>query len=131
MKKIILAVLVTGVCLMTSSVLLAAGECDKYVTPYDKTYCMGKLFVESDNELNVVYAELRKILNPQLKKNLTETQREWIKYRDNACQNQPGTINVDCNYRVNKERTEYLRDRLRECKTGNVREDMIIKKSWI
>lgn len=131
MKKIILAVLVTGVCLMTSNVLLAAGECDKYVTPYDKTYCMGKLFVESDKELNLVYAELRKMLNPQLKKNLTETQREWIKYRDSACQNTPGTINVDCNYRVNKERTEYLRDRLRECKTGNIREDMIIKKSWI
>ena len=41
-----------------------------------------------------------------------------MKYRDNVCQPESGTINVDCNYRVNRERTEYLRDRLRECKAG-------------
>lgn len=44
-----------------------------------------------------------------------------MKYRDNVCQPESGTINVDCNYRVNRERTEYLRDRLRECKAGTCR----------
>jgi len=131
MKKKLLGIIVAGLCVMTSSVLHAQGECDRYVTAYDKTYCMSKLFVESDKELNLVYTELRKMLNPYLKKNLTDVQREWIKHRDNACQSRPGTIMVDCNYRVNKERAEYLRDRLRECKTGNCREDMIVKKSWM
>jgi uncharacterized protein YecT (DUF1311 family) len=121
---------VAGVILVSSSIVFAMGECDKYKTPYDKTYCMSKLFVESDKELNSVYKELRGVLKPSVKQKLTETQREWISYRDNACQDQPGTINVDCNYKVNKERTEYLRDRLRECKTGNTRPDMIAKKSW-
>jgi uncharacterized protein YecT (DUF1311 family) len=119
-----------GVVLVSSGVAFAEGECDKYTTAYDRTYCMGKLFVESDKELNVVYKDLKNILKPDLKKKLTETQREWISYRDNACQNQPGTIDVACNYKVNKERTEFLRDRLRECRTGNVRADMIAKKSW-
>jgi uncharacterized protein YecT (DUF1311 family) len=121
---------ILGVVLISSGVAFAEGECDKYKTTYDRTYCMGKLFVESDKELNVVYKDLKNILKPDLKKKLTETQREWISYRDNACQNQPGTIDVTCNYKVNKERTEFLRDRLRECRTGNVRADMIAKKSW-
>jgi uncharacterized protein YecT (DUF1311 family) len=115
---------------MASSVVFAEGECDKYKTSYDRTYCFSKLFVESDKELNAVYNELKNSLKEQVKKKLTETQRQWIKHRDNACEVQPGTIDVNCNYNVNKERTEYLRDRLRECKTGNCREEMIVKESW-
>jgi uncharacterized protein YecT (DUF1311 family) len=63
-------------------------------------------------------------------KKLMKTQRAWIKYRDNVCQKEAGTIDVDCNYQVNKERSEYLRDRARECKTGTCRDDMIVNKSW-
>lgn len=121
---------VIGAVLVSSTTLYAMGECDKYRTSYDRTYCMSKLFVESDKELNSVFKELKSMLRPDVKKGLTETQREWIGYRDTVCQDQPGTINVDCNYKVNRERTEYLRDRLRECKTGTMRADMIVKKSW-
>jgi uncharacterized protein YecT (DUF1311 family) len=128
--KNLMQVVVIGVIAIMASVVFAAGECDKYKTSYDITYCYCKLFVESDKELNVVYKELKDVLKDDMKKKLTETQREWMKYRNNACEEQPGTINVDCNYQVNKERTEYLRDRSRECKTGNCREDMIVKKSW-
>lgn len=124
-----LAILI-GLFLMSSGAAFAEGECDKYTTSYDKTYCFSKLFVESDKELNVVYKDLKNMLKPDMKKKLTETQRSWITFRDNVCQEQPGTISVDCNYSVNKERTEFLRDRLRECKTGNFRVDMIAKKSW-
>lgn len=128
MKKQLAVVI--GAVLMSSNPAFAIGECDKYKTAYDKTYCMAKLFLESDKELNVVYKDLKNTLKPDMKRMLTETQREWISYRDGVCQNQPGTINVDCNYSVNRERAEYLRDRLRECKTGNCRSDMIIKRSW-
>ncbi len=122
--------LVIAISVMAASVAFGEGECDKYRTSYDRTYCYSKLFVESDKELNTVYGELKGILKDDMKKKLTETQREWIKYRDRACEEEPGTINVDCNYKVNRERAEYLRDRLRECKTGNCREEMVVKKSW-
>lgn len=128
MKK--LPVVVIGMLLMSSSVVFAEGECDKYNTSYDKTYCFSKLFVESDKELNTVYKDLKNGLKPDMKKKLTEIQREWISYRDNVCQEQAETIDVDCNYNVNKKRTDFLRDRLRECKTGNFRADMIVKRSW-
>ena len=104
-------------------------NCEKFKTSYDKTYCVAKLFLESDKELNVVYTELRKPLKDKVKQQLTETQREWIKYRDASCE-RSGTIDVDCNFKLNRQRAEYLRDRVRECKTGNCDDTAIGKKSW-
>lgn len=128
--KNIFKMMLIGALGLASQIAFAQGECDKYSTNYDKTYCFSKLFVESDAELNVVYKDLRAILKESSKKSLTTVQRDWIKYRDRACQPEAGAINVDCNYQVNRKRAEYLRDRLRECKTGTCREDMIGKKSW-
>lgn len=105
------------------------GECDKYKTSYDRTYCFAKLFVESDNELNSVYKDLSNAVKQPTRQKLKATELDWIKYRNDACENS-GTIDVDCNYGVNRSRTEYLRDRLRECKAGTCRDDMIGKASW-
>lgn len=129
MKKLWIS-LVVGVFVMASGAVFAGDECDKYKTSYDQTYCYAKLFVESDKELNAVYNELKGKLKDDMKKKLAETEREWMKYRTKTCEEEPGTITLDCNYKINRERTEYLRDRLRECKTGNCREDMITGKSW-
>jgi uncharacterized protein YecT (DUF1311 family) len=107
----------------------AAGECDKYHASYDKTYCMAKLFFESDNEMNTSDKELRGLINDATKQQLKETQLNWIRYRNDACESD-GSIDVDCNYRVNQSRAEYLRDRARECKAGTCRNEMIVKKSW-
>lgn len=104
-------------------------NCEKFKTSYDKTYCVAKLFLESDNELNTVYTDLRKPLKDDTKKQLTQTQRDWIKYRDQTCES-AGSIDVSCNYKVNRARAEYLRDRVRECKTGNCDNAAIAKKSW-
>ena len=114
---------------LLSTAAYAQSECDKYKTSYDKTYCFSKLFLESDKELNAIYTELRNQSKEPVRKQLTEIQRDWIKHRDAKCES-AGTIDVDCNYRVNRDRTEYLRDRLRECKAGTCRDEMIGKKSW-
>ena len=114
---------------MFSSAAYAQSECDKYKTSYDKTYCFAKLFLESDKELNTVYGELQKQLTDPVRKQLTGVQRDWIKHRDAKCES-AGSIDVDCNYRVNRDRAEYLRDRARECKAGTCRNEMIGKKSW-
>ena len=57
------------------------------------------------------------------------TQRHWIKYRNNQCENN-GTIQLQCNYEVNKNRTDYLRERLRECKSGVCQNSLVVKPSW-
>ncbi|QLB39461.1 MULTISPECIES: lysozyme inhibitor LprI family protein [Mannheimia] len=125
MKKLLLGI----VSLFITNQVFAEESCEKFTTSYDRTYCVAKLFVESDNELNQVYKELKTYLKSEISKSLTTTQRNWIKYRDNRCETN-GNIEVDCNYQVNKLRTEYLRDRLRECKTGNCQIDAIRRESW-
>ena len=130
MKSIFCTVCIFAATLLGAAAVGAQDECDKYKTSYDRTYCFVKLFMESDKELNSVYTELRGVLKEAVKLKLRDTQREWIKYRDDFCEVVPGTINVDCNYRVNRDRTEYLRDRLRECKAGTCRADMIERRSW-
>lgn len=129
MKKVLLPALLFATFGLASFSAHASGECDRYKSAYDRTYCLSKLFLESDKELNQTYGDLRKAIKPDTAKQLKDTEASWIEYRDASCSYR-GTINVDCNYRVNRERTEYLRDRLRECKTGNCRDAEIAKPSW-
>jgi uncharacterized protein YecT (DUF1311 family) len=111
------------------SVILADDNCKEPKTSYDRTYCAAKLFLESDKELNSVYKELKGMIKPEVQKKLVLVQRDWIKYRDNQCEAN-GTIDVDCNHNVNVARIDYLRERLREAKAGQVRPDLIEKQSW-
>lgn len=129
MQKLLNA-LAAGVLCVLSAQAFAIGECDKYKTSYDRTYCYSRLFMESDKELNEVYKDLRDTLRDSVRRQLTETQRAWMKHRDQVCQPESGTINVDCNYDLNRKRSDYLRDRLRECRAGTCREELIAAPSW-
>ena len=125
-------ILLVGValsCLLGARVARAEDGCKNPRTTYDRTYCAAKLFLESDNELNEVYRDLKKALPKDVQGKLTEVQREWIAYRDATCE-RGGRIDVQCNFEVNRARTENLRDRLRECKTGHCQDDQVGKKSW-
>lgn len=127
MKKLFLAM---ALCALSTSAFAAEYKCDKYSGSYDRTYCMSKLFVESDNELNEVYKELREKINEEGKVDLKRTEISWIKYRSSKCETMPGTIDVRCSFEVNVERTNYLRDRLRECKVGQCDYKAIKRQSW-
>lgn len=115
--------------LVLSANVQATEACKRFTTSYDKTYCTAKLFVESDTELNQVYKELKSKLKEDVAKGLTRIQRDWIQYRNATCSDRT-EIDVACNYQVNRGRTEYLRDRLRECKTGNCDSTAITRQSW-
>ncbi len=128
MKNLLVSLSVIGSLAMATAAL-AEGECDKYTTSYDRTYCFAKLFVDSDQELNAVYKGLRDTLKGEIRVQLTSAQRDWLKYRDNSC-SQGSAINVDCNYEANRKRAEFLRDRLRECRVGTCRNDVIIQRNW-
>lgn len=127
MKK---SLLILSLLFTANAAFAATDACEKFTTAYDRTYGSAKLFIESDKELNQVYKELKTHLKGDTSKALTLIQRNWIEYRDNQCSDREGTIKVDCNYEVNRSRTEYLRDRLRECKTGNCQIDLIRSESW-
>lgn len=91
---------------------------------------MSKLFVESDSELNEVYKDLRGKINEDGRSELKRTELAWMKFRNSKCEHIPGVIDVQCTYEVNVERTNYLRDRLRECKVGHCDYKAIGAQSW-
>ncbi|WP_157617740.1 lysozyme inhibitor LprI family protein [Succinimonas amylolytica] len=128
-KSIAAIALASGMTLSLFNTAAAESSCNQYTTSYDRTFCFCKMIVESDKELNEVYKELRENLDEKTAEGLKLTQRKWIKYRNNQCENN-GTIQLQCNYNVNKSRTDYLRERLRECKSGVCQNSLVIKPSW-
>ena len=129
LKNASLTLLASGLFFSSVSTASAASSCDQYTTSYDRTFCFCKLIVESDKELNDVYKALRKQIDKETAEGLKMTQRQWIKYRNNQCENN-GTIQLQCNYEVNKNRTDYLRERLRECKSGVCQNSLVVRPSW-
>lgn len=128
MKKLVLALSLA----LTMPALAIETNCDKFKAgSYDKTFCVAKLFVESDKELNDVYTELMGKLNREGQKALKEAELKWIKYRNSHCEREPGIIKVDCSYEVNRDRANFLRDRLRECNSRMCDNDAVGKQSWL
>lgn len=124
MNRIILTVAA-----LASLATVTMADCSNPTTSYDRTYCAAKMFLESDAELNAVYKELRSLIKPELQEKLKLVQRQWIDYRNTQCEYN-GTIDVDCNYNVNVARINYMRERIRECKTGQTNAAKIAAKSW-
>ena len=108
---------------------LSYAGCEKPSPGYDSVYCSAKLFLESDNELNAAWKQLMTFLNAEQKKNIIQVQRDWIKYRNAKCSTN-NSIDVDCNYDVNKERTKFILDRITECKIGSCKDSMLSKSEW-
>jgi uncharacterized protein YecT (DUF1311 family) len=113
MKKIgiLMLVLVSGAAF--------ADNCDKPRDDFDGLYCLNKVYQESDNELNSEYAKLRALLSKEEKKRLKESQLAWIKERNQRCSLKQGSmffVNLKCAKDITVQRSNVIRDRIRECK---------------
>lgn len=130
MKKI-LFIAVSAFLLSTPTAFAATYDaCKNPTTPYDQTYCTAKLFLQSDTELNQTYTDLMKlVVDKDTKESLIKAQRSWIQYRNTNC-SEGGTIDVQCNFDVNKARTVFLQDRVRECKIGHCDDKMIVNTDF-
>jgi len=64
MKKTILLIA------LLNTVPAFADNCDKPRDDFDGLYCLNKVYIESDKELNVAYKELRAYLNKEEKSKL-------------------------------------------------------------
>lgn len=111
MKKIILLL---SSCLFSAATL--ADNCERARNDYDAIYCTNKLYASADVELNNNYKQLRTKLNAQQKNILKKSQLAWIRERDTQCTTDTG-IDVECRLSTTQERNNWLRERLRECKT--------------
>ncbi|WP_367111639.1 lysozyme inhibitor LprI family protein [uncultured Psychrobacter sp.] len=106
-----------------------AQNCDKPVNDFDGLYCLTKVYLEADKELNSSYGKLVKRLNSQQKTTLKRGQLAWIRARNDQCSyydNSNGFfVNMDCATDMTTERVNFLNDRLRECNAGSCRDSRL------
>ena len=105
-----------------------AQNCDKPVNDFDGLYCLTKVYLEADKELNNSYAKLTKRLNTSQKSKLKRGQLAWIRERNDQCSynnNEGFFVNMGCATRTTTERVNFLNDRVRECAAGSCRDSRL------
>ncbi|MCK5727269.1 MAG: DUF1311 domain-containing protein [Thiotrichaceae bacterium] len=96
-----------------------ADNCNKPSNDFDGLYCLNKVYIESDKDLNSAYKALKKRLNRSAKTKLRSGQRAWIRNRNSSCSRRDGAhffVNLRCATNKTIKRTNFLNDRIRECK---------------
>lgn len=110
-----------GLLLMGASTVALAANCEQTRNSLDAVHCSNLVYQQADQELNKTYKALMSKLNTGEKKKLRQVQREWIRQRDQACTlhsvDMGEVIDSGCLLDQTTERTHWLQDRLRECKT--------------
>lgn len=99
----------------------ANSNCDKPVNDFDGLYCLNKIYVEADKELNDKYRDLVSLLDSAGKAALKKGQIAWIKQRNSQCSRRDADgffVNLDCATQQTISRVQFLQDRVRECKSS-------------
>lgn len=98
-----------------------ADNCDHARNSLDAVHCSNLVYQKADKELNATYKQLMQKLSTADKKTLRTAQLSWIKNRDKTCTmnsvDMGEVIDSACLLDQTTARTNWLNDRLRECKT--------------
>ena len=97
-----------------------ADNCDNARNDFDEFYCKDKLYLQADRDLNQAYGALMKALPSSARPTLKSVQLDCMRERDRACiDKRDGEIVLYVNCRLNRtvNQTNFLNDRLRECKS--------------
>ena len=96
----------------------ADSACDHPKNDFDGVYCLNKIWIEADQNLNATYQKLNAKLDAAGKSALKQGQREWIKSRNSSCSETKEDhffVDLDCAAKTTIQRTQFLEDRYREC----------------
>ncbi len=111
--------LIVLVCILIPRLVLAGSNCDHPQNDFDGLYCLNKIYIQADKDLNQSYSELKSLLDEQGRKLLKKGQLAWIEARNANCSYRDAEngffVNLDCATRTTIERTQFLLDRKREC----------------
>ena len=92
----------------------AQTSCNYPVGTFDQVYCVNKVTLQADAEMNTVYQKLLRKLSTSAQQTLRQTQRAWMAQRDHDCVD-GYTVYVSCAHDLTVTRLNFLNDRLREC----------------
>lgn len=114
MNKLITAALLFAM----PAVAMANSNCDNPKNDFDDLYCLNKVYLQADKDLNASYGKLMKKLDGNGKALLKKGQLAWISSRNNECSYTDGRgffVNLACATSTTIERLQFLDDRYREC----------------
>ncbi|ABE74429.1 lysozyme inhibitor LprI family protein [Psychrobacter cryohalolentis] len=124
----------TSLAILTSAAFMfpmlswGAQNCDKPVNDFDGLYCLTKVYLEADKELNNSYSKLNKFLSSTQKSKLKRRQLAWMRDRNDQCSyhDEGGFyVNMDCATRTTIKRVNFLNERARECSAGSCRDSRL------
>jgi uncharacterized protein YecT (DUF1311 family) len=96
----------------------ANSSCDKPTNDFDGLYCLNKVYIEADKELNENYKKLVSKLDTSGKSALKTGQLAWIRERNSSCSKNESDgfyVNLNCATDKTISRAQFLQDRVREC----------------
>ena len=105
-----------------------AQNCDKPINDFDGLYCLTKVYLEADKELNNSYSKLTKVLNTKQKATLKRGQLAQMRERNDRCSynDEDGFyVNMNCATRTTTKRVNFLNERVRECAAGSCRDSRL------
>lgn len=97
---------------------LADSACDHVSNDFDGLYCLNKIYLQADADLNTAYKALVAKLDANGRATLRQHQLQWLAERNASCSmRKDGAfyVDLDCATRVTVERVQFLQDRDREC----------------
>jgi uncharacterized protein YecT (DUF1311 family) len=101
-----------------TGVVHANSSCDKPTNDFDGLYCLNKVYIEADKELNDNYKKLVSKLDVSGKSALKSGQLSWIRDRNSNCSKNESDgfyVNLNCATDKTISRAQFLQDRVREC----------------
>lgn len=104
--------------LLIFSPVISYAQCENPRDDFDSLYCMNKIYVQADKDLNTSYKKLRKALDKEGKEILRTGQLKWIEERNDTCSfRKDGMffVSLKCAADMTINRTNFLNDRYREC----------------
>ena len=110
-----------GMSLVMSAGFTYAGNCSDPKDDFDDLNCLNEVYQKSDQELDEVYAMLRKLMNTSQKKQLIKDQKNWqssLKHDCSIMREGYFFVSLGCTTVATIERTYELQDRLDACKAG-------------
>lgn len=95
-----------------------AQGCQNPRDSFDDLYCLNRVYVQADADLNTIYKKLSQRLSVSARQVLKRYQLAWIQQRNATCSfsdNRGFYVNIRCASEMTVERTNFLNDRYREC----------------
>lgn len=93
-------------------------DCDHPKNDFDDLYCLNKVYIQADKDLNDSYGKLQALLDADGKARLKKGQVAWIRSRNDQCSYKDSRgffVNLDCAAQTTIDRNRFLQDRVREC----------------